>query len=101
MKTNVPITLSDRDRLFLADLVDGKTTKRKITRAEIVGLCQQFVGGLLGQVNEDHEGRIDADLATPPQVNSLYDIDPEDRVALAGKSAGFIRGWNLVKRSNR
>ena len=100
MITNVSIDLSDKDRLFLADLVDGKTSARKIKRAEIVALCQQFIGGLLGQADENHAGRIDADLATPPELNSLYQIDPEDRVALAGKPAGFVRGWNLVKRSN-
>ena len=31
--------------------------------------------------------------------SGLYDIDPADEKLLHGKEPGYIRGWNLVKRS--
>jgi hypothetical protein len=52
MKTNVPIQLLDAQRNQLANLIDGKATKRLASRAEIVALCQQHIGGLVVQQTE-------------------------------------------------
>lgn len=38
MKTNAPIELTDDQRSHLANLIDGKQTKRKATRGEICAL---------------------------------------------------------------
>ena len=43
MKTIVYIELSDDQRGQLADLLDGKTTSRLATRAEIVATCQRAI----------------------------------------------------------
>lgn len=42
MKTNVPVTLSDDERNQLAIKVDGHTSKRKVTRAEVTGIVTRL-----------------------------------------------------------
>lgn len=100
MKTNVKIELSDEQRNQLAILLDGKTSARKVTRKEVIALCEQHIGGLVGQASSTFDEE-NEDLSTPPELNSIYQIDAEDRYLLAGKAAGYVRGWNLVKRSKR
>lgn len=39
MKTNVPIELSDEERNRLANVIDGKPSKRLATRAEVIELA--------------------------------------------------------------
>lgn len=101
MKTNIPIELDDAARSLIADMIDGKRTARLAKRKELIALAQQFFGGILGQLDEDHAGRINEDLATPPELNQLYTIAPEDSAFLQGKPAGFVRGWNLVKKDGK
>ncbi len=94
MKTNVSIELTDQERCVLADMIDGKRTKRLATRAEVVAICQQHVGGLLVQ-----EATQDYDLPKAGVNRSdLYRVDPEDEHILRGKPDGYIFGWNRVKR---
>lgn len=46
MKTNVAITLTDEQRSHLANLLDGKPSKRLATRAEVNALVNAFVQAL-------------------------------------------------------
>jgi len=104
VKTNVPIDLTDAQRSELANMLDGKVTQRLATRKEIVKLCEAYIAGLVG---EDA-----AEAPVKPQnrvvlatCQNRYDPslngDDEDRDHLAGKSEGYIRGWNMVKNRNR
>lgn len=98
MKTNISIEINDDQRRLLADLVDGKKSARLIKRAELVQLCRQHIGGLLGYIE---------DKGPPPKPGNpddhragLYRLDPEDRALMARpEDRGYRRGWNLVKDS--
>lgn len=101
MKTNLQIELTDQQRNHLAQLIDGKPSKREVSRKEVIAICQQHIGGLLGSADNSFE-REQEDLTTPAQFNPLYDIDPADRPLMAQpNNPGYVRGWNLVKRDNR
>ena len=93
MKTNISINLTDAERLILADILDGKHTQRLATRAEIVALCRQHIGGLIADL-------VGVSTMTGPAFNQddIYKADPDDAELLRDKSPGYIRGWNLVKR---
>ena len=100
MKTNVSIELTDEQRSTLANIIDGKTNKRLATRKEVVDLCTQYIASLIGESAPEapSEPQNRVVLATcqnrhDPSLN----VDPEDRKHLEGKSAGYIRGWNMVK----
>jgi hypothetical protein len=56
MKTNVPIELDDEQLSRLADLIDGKHTKRKATRKEIVDTAQRCFRAIL-TVRERPDGQ--------------------------------------------
>ena len=94
MKTVIKIDLDDEALTMLANKIDGKVTKRKATRNEVIEVTTRAVQGLV-----HHE------LAARSGANSLsqferYSVaDPEDAAILAGKSKGFIYGWNKVKHS--
>lgn len=95
MKTNISIEINDDQRRLLADLVDGKKSARLIKRAELVQLCRQHIGGLLGQA--DALGP--APTAKPGRPDP-YRLDAEDRALMARPDdPGYRRGWNLVKDS--
>jgi len=94
MKTNVSIKLDDQQRKLLADVIDNKQTARLATRADIVKLCQLHIAGLLEQ-----NVQLDPPEKAEAVRSGLYDIDPADEKLLHGKEPGYIRGWNLVKRS--
>jgi hypothetical protein len=99
MKANVAIEINDEDREVLANLLDGKVTKRKATRQDIVALCEQHIGAL---VNQARTSNIVKTLEPKPTLggteNDLLRIDPEDQAVLAGKPESYIIGWNRVKR---
>ena len=57
MNTNVQITLSDEERNALAVMLDGKLSKRMISRKEVTALCQQHIGGLLEQQKAEEEAK--------------------------------------------
>lgn len=104
MRTNVAIELTDEQRSTLADLIDGKQTKRLLTRAEVGALCRLFLESLIEQADEpptNQPGRlfIAADDDNQAPRGDLHIADPEDRQLLAGKSAGYVVGWNKVKRA--
>ena len=105
MKTNVPIELTDADREILANVIDRKDSKRKISRKEVIALCQQHIGGLLGQATAEimepdidgSEYRAGGDTPTP---QPLMIPDPEDIPLMKSPNdPSYVRGWNQVKRS--
>ncbi len=101
MKTNVAIEINDTDRRLLANLIDGKSSARKIKRAEVVELCRQHIAGLVAQATDNPAQIINDHNANPGRMigDSIYNIDPEDHHILHDKPAGYVRGWNTVKRS--
>jgi hypothetical protein len=94
MKTNVSIDLDDDQRRILANIIDGKTSRRMITRAEVKEFTLgQFAALLSGPTP-----------STPENVYikaggyaALAQVAPEDRETLAGKSVSYIIGHNKVK----
>lgn len=100
MKTNVSIELTDEQRSTLANIIDGKSNKRLATRKEVVDLCTQYIAGLVGENASEapSEPQNRVVLATcQNNFDPSLTPDAEDRQRLAGKSAGYIRGWNMVK----
>lgn len=105
MKTNVPIELSDEERVKLADVIDGKHSLKMATRAQIVAICQQHIGGLVGMINDPFERDRTRFLTTnikPGTGFDIYKADPADVPMMAKPNdPGYVRGWNLVKRGNQ
>ena len=106
MKTNVAIEINDTDRSLLADLMDGKVTKRMATRADIVKLCEQHIGGLIEQSNASVIVPVPFEAThtrthshNPISQDPLTRIDVEDAVILSGKPESYVVGWNRVKRN--
>lgn len=101
MKANVAIEITDYQRDKLANLIDGKVTKRMCTRADVVKLCQQHIGGMIEQAESTIivKQPVEAKVAiSGDHINHLLTIDPEDQVVLAGKPDSYVIGWNRVKR---
>ena len=103
MKTNVSIDLQPLDLRLLADVIDGKETQRTATRAEIVAICRQHIGGLIETqleapkpvLRKDANGKSVLD-----DHNELYVVDPKDRPLMAQPdNPSYVRGWNQVKLS--
>jgi hypothetical protein len=87
MKTNVSVDLDDAARSRLADLLDGKATKRLATRAEIGALCRAGLDALLG----DQDAPPRPDPVAPPVRKT---VTADDEAVLAGKSESYRRGWD-------
>jgi hypothetical protein len=98
MKTNVSIELNDLQRNQLACLIDRKIVKRLATRKEVVALCEQHIAGLIEQASDPG---ISKPYPESKVYHDLYHVDPEDEALLKGKCAGYIRGWNSVKRGKQ
>lgn len=101
MKAIVHIEINDDDRDHLANLIDGKVSKRKVTRAEVVALCQQHIGGLLGAADPSvMDDRTSNDLPQPTEYRAALMIpDPDDIPMMAQpNNPSYVRGWNQVKR---
>lgn len=99
MKANIAIEINDEDREVLANLLDGKITKRRVTRKDVVNLCQQHIAGLVEQARgSDIVKTLAPKQALRGTEADLLRIDPEDQAILAGKEDSYIRGWNRVKR---
>lgn len=98
MKTNVSIELSEQERSALADLIDGKATKRLATRKEITKICQQHIGGMSHQTVEAFESA--AHGTARKKYGDIYKVDHSDplsRTMAQPHNPGYVRGWNLVK----
>ena len=95
MKTNVPITIDDEGLEILANRIDGKVTKRRATRKEIVAICAQHIEGLIEATLDAEEGAPE-----PREVseNPLYQIAPGDRALMAQPdNPSYVYGWNKAK----
>ena len=47
MNTNIKITLTDEQRNHIKNLIDGKTSAKLVSRAEVSNLVQMFVDNLI------------------------------------------------------
>ena len=104
MKTNIQIELTDEQRNQLKILIDGKPSKKMVSRKEVIALCQQHISGLVNSsANGDDEARMRimvANSKSTPAMN-LYRADPEDIPLMARPDdPGYVRGWNTVKRGH-
>ena len=115
MKTNVNIELTDTQRNLIACLLDGKLSKREITRKEVVELTEAFWEALTALATapnideEAPEGSQEAFSApvgtkvagtpskrpvrepTPAQLRTVAELAAKHRAA--GKSEDWITGW--------
>ena len=100
MKANVSIDISDEQRDRLANLIDGKVTKRLATRKDIVDICNAVIDSMSAE--QEQPQNIEVFEAPPTRIGglsrSLLEIDSEDAEILKGKSESYIRGWNNTKR---
>lgn len=103
MKTQVTIDLNNEQRNDLKIKLDGKASKKVLSRDEVRTLCQDMFEGLLAaelsKATPGPSGKV-------AEVVSIYDhpfykVAPEDVEHLAGRSLGFIYGYNKVKYSSR
>ena len=98
MKTNVPIELTDEQRSRLANVLDGKVSKRLATRAEVCEAAEAFLRALI-------ESEPEAPAPEAPSPASVMRRDPIPEVIpekwrdrLQGKSDGYIRGFLMADR---
>lgn len=101
MKTNVSIELTDEQRDCLANLIDGKDTKRMATRAEITALVTQHVGGLVASAEawtfEDVDEADDEGNELGRDIYLVDNRDPLTKTMAKPHDASYVRGWNQVK----
>ena len=99
MKTNLQIELTDDERAALAAVIDGKKSSRLISRKEVIALAQQHISGLMLSTKPFTEER-EAHNRDARLMPDIYKADPEDISLMARPNdPGYVRGWNLVKRS--
>lgn len=105
MKTRTVITLSDDERRRLADLLDGKPTRRLAKREEVIPFVEDLVRGALAC----EPGPAPATVSPEPERAAWRASEPQDererRIAAEflarGESEGFIRGYLMVDRRIR
>lgn len=103
MKTNVPIELSDEERNQLACILDGKPTKRLVTRAEVVELATRAVEAALvggpGVAAPAGSGDVGSQSTTPdvaPAATAVVDRDlsiPCERPTTEKDFPGMLADW--------
>ena len=72
MKTNVSIELTDEERDYIANRIDGKVTKRLATRKEISDLTLYIMSRVVG----DNPPTIESmDAIADPVVGEISDIN--------------------------
>ena len=98
MKTIVNIELTNEQLDSIATLIDNKVTKRLATRKDITGLVNQFIGALTTQSDYD-AGKVtqDTEAVKASPRSDLLRIRPGEERLLAGKSEGYIYGWNKAR----
>ena len=83
MKANVSIDLTDDQRIALANVIDGKVTQRKATRADVVAACQGAIDGLLAIAGS--------------QVERAERVEPDPVTARATRRPSWTDHPNLTK----
>ena len=103
MKTQIIIDLTDEQRNDLKIKLDGKAGKKMLSRTEVRILCQGLFDGMLAaelaQATPQPSGQT-ADVVSIYE-HPFYQSAPEDEEHLAGKSMGFVYGYNKVKHTPR
>ena len=104
MKVNLTIEVPDAVRNALASALDRRDGRRLATREEVRSFVLGSVNSLAGPGGHTHPPLQAVDgPPCPPKPSSgpasdLYRVDPEDAAYLRDKPAGFIYGWNKIKR---
>ena len=107
MKTNVSVELTDEERDAIATVIDGKSTKRLATRADIVELVTKFIAGFAADssykagkaVPETAKFKADPTITRvgASKLRELYRVREGEEALLRGKSESYIRGWNSAR----
>ena len=72
MNVNVKLSITDYDRNLIADRLDGKKSKRLVTRKEI----NELVAGFLDQyVRDQYDAECDAEIQVPASLVDQEEID--------------------------
>lgn len=94
MIVNIRIEIDDDTRNRIANIIDGKRTKRLAKRIECVRIAEQHFGGLAHSEHKRPEN-----LPQKPAPGSMYTADHEDVPLMAQpNNPGYVYGWNKVKR---
>lgn len=95
MKTIVHIELSDEQLSRLADLIDGKTSKRRATRKEVQGIALSSLEGVLAEpVSTPSQPKISAEgLKRPPEAMIKA---ARELLGRSFNEASYIRGYNKL-----
>ena len=106
MKTDVSVELTDEERNILKRVIDGKPSKKMLSRVEVRELVKDFFEGMLAAAAETPAARPAVEGKPTAEILSIYShpwyqVAPEDEQALKGKSPGFIYGYNKVKYTAR
>jgi hypothetical protein len=72
MKTNISIELTDEERDYIANRIDGKVTKRLATRKEISDLALYIMSRV---VSDNPPSIVSMDAIADPVVSEIEDID--------------------------
>lgn len=100
MITNLRIELDDDQRRQLADLLDGKQTKRMASRADVCQVVEGFVG-MLTLLASDLDLLGDDEFPEPEPERAREQVRAADpkvqavvrRLESEGRSPGYIIGW--------
>ncbi len=110
MKTNVSIELSDAQRCAIANVIDGKISKRQASRADIVALAQGAIDACIAIAGDGAAERVEPDPVTARQTKRpTWQTHPNlvkfsDQIEAGIKEQGFRteqevasyrRGWTL------
>lgn len=106
MKTNVSIELTDEQRDMLANVIDGKASKRLATRADVNALVQGLIDQCLAADLPENKPRQAANPTAPRSTRPQWKDHPnltkhreliEQRIrerGLTGSQAeSYRRGW--------
>jgi hypothetical protein len=100
VKVVARISLSDSDRVALQRFLSAGSSKKPASRAQVLELidgAMAFAVASGQEIAPASSGHSSKAPASRPRID-LEAIDPEDADVLEGKSVGFIRGWNMIKR---
>lgn len=98
MNTNIKISLTDPERNLIARKLDGKNTKRMVSRKEVNELVAGFVEGLLEDLQDEHFDGWGKEFVAPTlAAPDLSQVPAKYRDRSPQFQAGWVRGWNKVK----
>jgi len=101
MNLHLQLELDDYQLIQMGNILDGKKSKRKATKSEVIDLLTGAIDFFTFDEDDDLPEKIRPRKPggkMKVSLQSLLVVDKEDAVLLRGKSANYITGWNRVKR---